>query len=186
MKLRAEPYTLELRHDNKVTEKELRHNLNLEWCDAVLFNVVAIENQQLKEYDAILWNEKEKAILFIEYKNTFSSFQDLKKWDAQQKKDYARNIARAFGFLKYNFVITVNGIEPSIEKEKGRADVISIKKLNEYIIDPQSFESTLIELDYIDKLLGKYDRQENQVEFKKEKVLKDLKDLRDMIEQVNK
>jgi len=186
MKLRAEPYTLELRHDIKTSELELRRNLNLDWCDALLFNVVAIENKQLKEYDAILWNEKEKAILFIEYKNTPSSYKDLRNWDAQQKKDYARNIARAFGFLKYNFVITVNGIEPSIEKGKGKASVISIKKLNEYMIDPESFESTLEELDYVDRLLSKYDRQENQVEFEKELIVKELKILRDKIEQVNK
>ncbi|VVB55580.1 Uncharacterised protein [uncultured archaeon] len=186
MKLRAEPYTLELRHDMKDSEQDLRRNLNLDWCDAVLFNVVAMENKQLKEYDAILWNEKEKAILFIEYKNTISSYQDLRKRDAQQKKAYAHNIARAFGFSKYNFVITVNGIEPNLEKEKGEADVISIKKLREYMIDPESFESTLIELDYVNRLLNKYDREENIVDLKKEQVIIELKDLRSMIEQVNK
>ena len=46
----------------------------------------------------------------------------------------------------------------TLEKEKGEADVISIKKLREYMIDPESFESTLIELDYVDRLLNKYDR----------------------------
>jgi len=47
LKLRAEPYTLELRHDIKVSEQELRRNLNLDWCDAVLFNVVDFKKEQV-------------------------------------------------------------------------------------------------------------------------------------------
>ncbi len=186
MKLIAGPYTLEMRHDFKDSEKDLRRNLNLDWCDAVLFNVTAIENKQLKEYDAVLWNEKEKAILFVEYKNTLSSYNDLKEWDAQQKYDYSRNIARAFGFAKYDFVIAVNSFEPKSEKRKGKVAVISIDELREYVLKPESFKYTRVELDYIEGLLSKYNREENTVEFNKEQVLKELKDLRDMIEQVNK
>jgi len=47
LKLRAEPYTLELRHDIKVSEQELRCNLNLDWCDVVLFNVVDFKKEQV-------------------------------------------------------------------------------------------------------------------------------------------
>jgi hypothetical protein len=186
MKLRAEPYTLEMRHDFKESEKDLRSNLNLDWCDGILFNVTAIENKPLNEYDAVLWNEKEKAILFVEYKNTTLSYNNLKEWDAQQKYDLARNIARAFGFAKYNFVIVVNGFEPKSEKCKGKVAVISIDELREYVLKPESFKSTLVELDYAEGLLSKYNHEENTVEFNKEQVLKELKDLRNMIEQVNK
>jgi hypothetical protein len=38
----------------------------------------------------------------------------------------------------------------------------------------------------MDRLLRKYERQENQVELEKELVLKDLEKLRTKIEQVNK
>ena len=154
MKLRAEPYTLEMRHDFKESEKDLRSNLNLDWCDAILFNVTL-------------------------------SYNNLKEWDAQQKYDLARNIARAFGFAKYNFVIVVNGFEPKSEKCKGKVAVISIDRLRDYVLMPDSFKSTLVELDYAEWLLSKYDREENAIEFKKEQVLKELKDLRDKIKQEN-
>jgi len=186
LKLRAEPYTLELRHDFKDTEQKLRRKLNLEWCDGALFNVIAIENTPLCEYDTILWNEKEKAILFIEYKDSIPGYKNLKAHDSQQKKDHALNIARAFGFQKYNFIIVVNGLEPNAEKVKGKAMAISLDELNNYLSEKESFESTLVELDYIDWLLSKYDRKENPVDFQKELALKELKTLRDMIEQVNK
>lgn len=186
MKLRAEPYTLELRHDNKVTEKELRYNLNLDWCDAVLFNVVAIENKQLKEYDVILWNEKERAILFIEYKDSINAFKKLKEHETNRKKDYALNISRAFGFLKYNFIVVVKGFEADADKVKGKAQVISLAELNNFLPNSDSFESTLEELAIVNKLLGKYDRLENPIEMSRENLLNELKILRDKIEQVNK
>jgi hypothetical protein len=186
LKLIAEPFTLELRHDIKDSELSLRKNLNLEWCDGVLFNVSAIKNIPLVEYDVIIWNEKDKSILFIEYKNTPKAYTNFKEHDANQKKDIALNIARAFGFLKFNFIIVVNDLEEKTEKVKGKAKVISCKELNKYLLENNSFESTLVELDYIDRLLSKYDRQENRVELEKELVLKELKILRDKIEQVNK
>ncbi len=58
--------------------------------------------------------------------------------------------------------------------------------LGEYVLKPESFKSTLIELEYAEWLLKKYIREENIVELKKEQVLNELKILRDMIEQVNK
>jgi hypothetical protein len=185
MKLIAEPFTLELRHDIKDSELILRKNLNLEWCDGLLFNVTAIKNIPLVEYDVIIWNEKEKSILFIEYKNTPKAYKNLKEKEANQKKDIAQNIARAFGFQKFNFIVVVNDLEEKAQKPKGKAKVISYKELNNYLHESNSFESAFVELDYMDRLLRKYERQENQVELEKELVLKDLEKLRTKIEQVN-
>lgn len=69
------------------------------------------------------------------------------------------------------------------EKKKGKANVISLDEIINYAPE---FESTLDELDYVEKLLEKYNRSENPVEFSREIVLKELKILRDKIEQVNK
>ena len=186
MKLIAEPFTLELRHDIKDSELSLRKNLNLEWCDGVLFNVTAIKNKPLVEYDVIIWNEQEKSILFIEYKNTPKAYKNFKEHDANQKKDIALNIARAFGFLKFDFIVVVNDLEENADKVKGKAKVISYKELNNYLHESNSFESTLVELDYVNSLLRKYDGQENRVELEKELALKELKILKDKIEQVNR
>jgi hypothetical protein len=106
---------------------------------------------------------------------------NLKAKRAQQIKGIARNIARAFGFQKYNFIIVVNGIEQ--RTEKGTAVVIPLNELTNYTPE---FESAIEELDYVDWLLSKYERKDNPVEFTKELVLKELKTLRDKIEQVNK
>jgi hypothetical protein len=183
LKLIAEPYTLELHHDIKDSEQDLRGKLNLEWCDGVLFNVTVKENNDIAEYDVIQWNEQDKSILFIEYKNSIPAYKNLKAHEAQQNKDYALNIARAFGFLKYDFIIVVKNLEQSSEKKKGKAYVISLDEITNYAPE---FESTLDELDYAEKLLEKYNRSENPVEFSREIVLKELKILRDKIEQVNK
>ena len=186
MKLIAEPYTLELRHDIKVTEQDLRRNLNLDWCDGLLFNVTVIENKPLAEYDVILWDEKEKMILFIEYKDSINAYQNLKEYETNQKKDYALNISRAFGFLKYDFIVVVKGLEEGIKKSKGKAKVIALTEFNDYLLKMDSFESTLLELDYVKWLLNKYDRKENIVDLKKEQIIKELTNLKSMIEQVNK
>lgn len=166
----------------KDSEQSLRDKLNLEWCDGVLFNVIAKENTDKAEYDVIQWNEQDKSILFIEYKNSVQAYKNLKAHEAQQNKDYARNIARAFCFLKYEFIIVVRGLELNSEKVKGKVNVISLDKLTNYLPE---FESTLEELDYIDTLLEKYNRSENPVD-NRETVLKELNKLRNKIEQVNK
>ncbi len=180
MELKAEPYTLRLRPDVQKSELAMRSNLNLQWCGGVLFNVLAFKNMANKlEFDAILWNNE--AVLFIEYKDSLSMYKNLEAKRAQQIKDYSKNIARAFGFRKYNFIIVVNGLEQ--RTEKGTADAIPLNELASYVPE---FESALEELDYINWLLSKYDRQENQVEFTKELAIKELKILRDKIEQVHK
>ncbi len=173
MELKAEPYTLRMRPDIQASEQPLRNSLRLDWCNGVLFNVLAFKNMANKvEYDAVLWNDE--AILFIEYKNSMSMYKNMQAKMANKKKGYARNIARAFGFLRYNFIIVVNGIKH--KAEKGTAMVIPLAELRDF--NPE-FESSIEELDYLDKLLNKY---EHSHELKREVVLKELRILRDKIE----
>ena len=180
MELKAEPYTLRMRPDIQESERALRINLNLLWCGGVLFNVLAFKNMANKvEFDAVLWSNE--AILFIEYKDSTSVYKNLEAKRAQQIKGITKNIARAFGFQKYNFIIVVNGLEQ--RAVKGTAAVIPLSELTSYVPE---FESALEELDYINWLIGKYDRQESPVKFKRELMVKELKVLRDKIEQVNK
>ncbi len=180
MELKAEPYTLKLRPDVQSSELAMRSNLNLQWCSGVLFNVLAFKNMANKvEFDAILWSNE--AMLFIEYKDSITMYKNLEAKRAQQIKGIARNIARAFGFQRYNFIIVVNGIEQ--RAEKGTAIVIPLNELTSYT---PAFESAIEELDYVDWLLSKYDRKDNPVEFTRELALKELKTLRDKIEQVNR
>ena len=133
MKLRAEPFTLEWRPDYKESERNLRNNLNLEWCDAVLFNVNAINNRTEKEFDAILLSENKESILFFEYKDSKTTYRNYKGKKAQQKNSYAKNIAKAFGFKWYNFIVVVNkkGQSNSI---KGDAIVILRDELKNYLL----------------------------------------------------
>jgi hypothetical protein len=180
MELKAEPYTLKLRPDVQSSEQAMRSNLNLHWCSGVLFNVLAFKNMANKvEFDAILWSNE--AMLFIEYKDSTTMYKNLEAKRAQQIKGIARNIARAFGFQRYNFIIVVNGIEQ--RTEKGTSIVIPLNELTNYTLE---FESAIEELDYVDWLLSKYDRKDNPVEVTRELILKELKTLRDKIEQVNK
>jgi hypothetical protein len=181
MEFKAEPYTLRLSPNSPETEKAFREKLNFSWCNAVLFNVEAIDNRApIAEYDAILWNEKNKEILFIEYKNSISMYKSMQGKNAQQKKSYAKNVARAFGFRNYNFIIVVNGLEE--RAEKGTSDVIPLEEMAGFV---PKFESTIEELDYVNKLLGKYDREDNPIEPERELLIKELGILRDKIGQVN-
>ncbi len=180
MEFKAEPYILKLRPDVQRSELALRSNLNLKWCGGVLFNVNAFKNMANKvEFDAILWNDE--AMLFIEYKDSLSAYKNLQAKRAQQIKSTTRNIARAFGFQKYSFIIVVKDIKHRIEK--GTAAVIP---LDELINHEPAFESTIEELDYVNWLLNKYESRENPVKFDKELILKELIILRNKIEQVNK
>jgi len=186
LKLRAEPYTIELRQDEKKSEHDLRRKINIELCNGIFFNASIVENKTLVEYDSIILYEKDNAMLFIEYKDSVSSYKNLKAHDTQRKKDLARNIARAFGYKNYDFVLVVKGLEIKEEKIKGKTTVISLDELDNYMLKLDSFESALEELDYVKWLLSKYDREENQVEYDKKLAIEELKILRDKIEQVNK
>ncbi len=197
MEFKAEPYTLRLSPNSPKTEKDFRKNLNLSWCNSALFNVEAIDNRAtLTEYDAILWNEEEKTILFMEYKDSSSANKNLKEHRAQQMKASSRNIARAFGFRWYNFIIVVKSNELSKDK-KGDAAAILLNELQNYSLNVEKgipvytngekeieFESTLEELVLADKLLKEYKYKENPVDVVD--VLKDLEKLKMKIDEMNK
>ncbi len=198
MEFKAEPYTLRLSPNSPKTEKDFREKLNISWCNGALFNVEAIDNRApMAEYDAILWNEKEKAILFLEYKDSSSAKKNMKRHRVQQVKATSRNIARAFGFRWYNFFIIINSIELSKEK-KGDAIVILLKKLKNYSLIRNEenipvckngekeipFESTLEELALADKLLKEYKSKEEPVEVAG--ILNDLEKLRIKIDEMNR
>ena len=198
MEFKAEPYTLRLSPNSPNTEKAFREKLNVSWCNTVLFNVEAVDNRAtIAEYDAILWNEKEKVILFIEYKDSSSAKKNMTERRAQQIKASSRNIARAFGFRWSNFIIVVNSVELSKDK-KGDATVILRKELKNYLLDTKEganpvykngakeieFESTLEELVLTDKFLNKYKTKDNSVEVSD--VLKDLEKLKKKIDEMNR
>jgi len=198
MEFKAEPYTLRLSLNSPKTEMDFRENLNFSWCNSALFNVEAIDNRAtIAEYDAILWNELEKVIIFIEYKDSPSAKNNMKAHRAQQIKASSRNIARTFGFRWYNFIIVVNSMELSKEK-KGDSAVVLLKELKNYLLAKNEednpvfrnsakeieFESTLEELTLVDKLLKKYNRKEKPVEIAD--VLNDLEKLKKKIDEMNR
>ncbi|MFQ6061654.1 MAG: hypothetical protein ACE5J9_00535 [Methanosarcinales archaeon] len=176
VELRSDPYVLKPRSDILETELEFRKQLNVSWCKGVLFNVVAFKNSiAIVEYDALLWNDD--SILFIEYKDSKTAYKNLTAKRVQKKNSLARNIARGLGYPKYNFTIVVNGIEESTIK--GNTPVISLKEVYEYIPD---YNFTILEIEYISKLIRKYN-QIKQNELTKEYVIADLEKLKSMIEQ---
>ncbi|CAG1002640.1 MAG: hypothetical protein MPEBLZ_02345 [Candidatus Methanoperedens nitroreducens] len=196
MKLRAEPFTLEWRPDNKESERNLRNNLNLEWCDAVLFNVNAIKKGTGKEYDAILLSENKEAILFFEYKDSPTTYRNYKGKKAQQKNSYAKNIAKAFGFRWYNFIVVVNKKGQSNSK-KGDSRVILMDELKNYVLHKEDekvvfsneeYEIELLQtndvLNSIDKVINRYKNEKGSVE--SNEVFEDLVKVKRQIEQVNK
>ncbi|MCX9014915.1 MAG: hypothetical protein OIN89_09010 [Candidatus Methanoperedens sp.] len=107
-------------------------------------------------------------------------YKSMQGKNAQQKKSYAKNVARAFGFRNYNFIIVVNGLEE--RAEKGTSDVIPLEEMAGFV---PKFDSTIEELDYVNKLLGKYDREDNPIKPERELLIKELGILRDKIGQVN-
>ena len=196
MKLRAEPFTLEWRPDYKESERNLRNNLNLEWCDAVLFNVNAIKNRTEYEYDAILLCENKEAILFFEYKDSPTTYRNYKGKKAQQKKGYAKNIANAFGFQWYNFIVVVNK-EGQNNLKKGNANVILMDDLENYrlqgdeklVFKHGENEIELLQtndvLNSINKVINRYKNNKND-SVESSAVLEDLEKVKKQIEQVNK
>ncbi|MFP4654368.1 MAG: hypothetical protein ACLFMM_01610 [Methanohalobium sp.] len=174
---RSGAYTLKTRPDIIETEKEFRDNMDLSQVNGVLFNVLALKNSSvLAEYDAMMW--KENQVWFVEYKDSVGAVKRMNAKRAQQVSDTSRNLARIFGFAEYNFTIVVNGLEE--ETIKGGATVLPLRELNGF--EPEYY-SAYVELDYINKLLEKYSRDDYQSEVSGEKVLSDLNKLKNMIEQ---
>ena len=178
IELRSEPYTLLSRPDIPDTEKRFRTCLNTSWCSGVMFGVLVHHKfAQPIEYDAILWNHE--SMLFIEYKDSASAYKRMSAKRAQQVSAATKNIARRFGFDRCAYIIVVNGIPE--ETKKGEVVTIPLADLPEY--EPE-FQSTIPELDYVKKLIAKYERKENPAEVTRERTVRELNILKGMIEQL--
>ncbi|ABK15130.1 MAG: hypothetical protein H5T42_02260 [Methanothrix sp.] len=169
IELRSDPYVLKPRVAPS-TESDFRIHLNIGWCRGVLFNVVALKNSvAIVEYDAILWSED--SVMFVEYKDSVAAYKSLSARRIQQMDGLAKNIARGLGYRRYCFIIVVRDLQETTSR--GGVDVIPLYMLGSY--EP-SFESTYSELDYLDKLMAKYTREE-KLEF-----VMELEKLKRMIE----
>lgn len=151
IELRSDPYVLKPR-TSQITEIDFRLHLNINWCRGVLFNVVALKNSiAIVEYDALLWSED--SLMFIEYKDSVAAYKNLSTRRIQQMGGLARNIARGLGYRNYAFIVVVKDLDAALVR--GAAPVIPLYQLGSYV---PAFNTTISELDYLDNLIGKYDR----------------------------
>ena len=178
IELRSEPYTLLSRPDIPETEKRFRTHLNAGWCSGVMFGVLVHHKfAQPIEYDAMLWNHE--SMLFVEYKDSVGAYRRMSAKRAQQVSASSRNIARRFGFDRCAYIMVVNGIPE--ETKKGEVITIPLADLPGYMPE---FQSTIPELDYVKKLIAKYERKENPAEVTRGGVVRELNVLKGMIEQM--
>jgi len=169
IELSSEPYVLKPRN-TPLSEADFRLHLNISWCRGVLFNVVALKNAiAVVEYDALLWSDD--SIMFVEYKDSVAAYKDLSSRRVQQMNSFAKNIARGLGYKKFVFLVAVKGLEESTSK--GGVDVLPLFELGNY--EPR-FTSSIMELEYLNKIMAKYSREG------KDDVVRDLEKLRNVFE----
>lgn len=169
IELTSDPFVLKPR-TAPLTEADFRLHLNISWCRGVLFNVVALKNSvAMVEYDALLWSDD--SVMFIEYKDSVAAYKSLSSRRVQQMNSFAKNIARGLGYKNFTFVVVVKGLEESTNK--GGVEVMPLFALGNY---PPVFTSTITELEYLNKMIGKYQREG------KEDVSKDLEKLKNIFE----
>ena len=169
IELTSDPFVLKPR-TAPLTEADFRLHLNINWCRGVLFNVVALKNSvAMVEYDAILWSDD--SVMFIEYKDSVGAYKSLSSRRVQQMNSFAKNIARGLGYKNFIFVVVVKGLEDATEK--GGVEVMPLFALGNY--EPR-FASTITELEYLNKMIGKYQRDG------KEDVAKELGKLKNIFE----
>jgi hypothetical protein len=160
IELSSDPYVLKPRN-TPLTEADFRLHLNISWCRGVLFNVVALKNAiAVVEYDAILWSDD--SIMFVEYKDSTAAYKALSSRRVQQMNSFAKNIARGLGYKSFAFIVVVKGLEE--RSSKGGTEVLPLFELGCY--EPK-FVSSIMELEYINKLIAKYTR-EGKEEFVRE------------------
>ncbi len=169
IELSSDPFVLKPR-TTPITEADFRLHLNISWCRGVLFNVVALKNSiAIVEYDALLWSDD--AVMFIEYKDSVAAYKSLSSRRIQQMNALAKNIARGLGYKNFTFVVVVKGLEESANK--GGVEVMPLYALGSY---QPLFTSTITELEYLNKMIGKYTREGN------EDVAKELEKLKKIFE----
>jgi hypothetical protein len=154
IELSSDPFVLKPR-TTPITEADFRLHLNISWCRGVLFNVVALKNSiAIVEYDALLWSDD--SVMFIEYKDSVAAYKSLSSRRIQQMNALAKNIARGLGYRNFTFVVVVKGLEESTNK--GGVEVMPLYALGNY---QPLFTSTITELEYLNKMIGKYTREGN-------------------------
>lgn len=169
IELSSDPFVLKPR-TTPITEADFRLHLNISWCRGVLFNVVALKNSiAIVEYDALLWSDD--SVMFIEYKDSVAAYKSLSSRRIQQMNALAKNIARGLGYKNFTFVVVVKGLEES--SNKGGVEVMPLYALGSY---QPLFTSTITELEYLNKMIGKYTREGN------EDVAKELEKLKKIFE----
>jgi hypothetical protein len=169
IELTSDPFVLKPR-TTPITEADFRLHLNISWCRGVLFNVVALKNSiAIVEYDALLWSDD--SVMFIEYKDSVSAYKALSSRRIQQMNAFAKNIARGLGYKNFTFVVVVKGLEEGTNK--GGVEVMPLFALGNY---QPVFTSTITELEYLNKMIGKYTREG------KEDVVKELDKLKKIFE----
>lgn len=169
IELSSDPYVLKPRN-TPLTEADFRLHLNISWCRGVLFNVVALKNAiAVVEYDALLWSDD--SILFVEYKDSVAAYKDLSSRKVQQMNSFARNIARGLGYKNFAFIVVVKGLEE--KTNKGGVPVLPLFELGGF---QPIFISSITELEYLNKMIAKYNREG------KEEFARDLEKLRKIIE----
>jgi hypothetical protein len=169
IELSSDPYVLKPRN-TPLTEADFRLHLNISWCRGVLFNVVALKNSiAVVEYDALLWSDD--SIMFVEYKDSVAAYKDLSSRRVQQMYSFAKNIARGLGYKSFAFVVVVKGLEEG--SNKGGVQVLPLYELGSY---QPLFVSSITEMDYLNKMIAKYIREE------KDDVVRELEKLKKIIE----
>jgi hypothetical protein len=169
IELTSDPFILKPR-TAPLTEADFRLHLNISWCRGVLFNVVALKNSvAIVEYDALLWSDD--SVMFVEYKDSAAAYKSLSSRRVQQMNSLAKNIARGLGYKKFVFVVVVKGLDEATDK--GGVEVMPLYSLGNY---QPAFVSTITELEYLNKMIGKYSREG------REDVAKDLDKLKKIFE----
>ena len=169
IELSSDPYVLKPRN-TPLTEADFRLHLNISWCRGVLFNVVALKNAiAVVEYDALLWSDD--SIMFVEYKDSVAAYKDLSSRRVQQMNSFAKNISRGLGYKNFAFIVVVKGLEESTTK--GGVEVLPLFELGSY---QPIFVSSITEMEYLNKMIAKYTREE------KDDVVRELDKLKKIFE----
>lgn len=170
VELSNQPFTIKMIGNVIPSEVDLRLCLNLSWCNGVIFNAAVEDHGQiLLEYDAVIWDEKN--ILFIEYKKSVKAYKNVLAKRIKQVKSVSQSVARKLGFANYQYIIVVKGITE--ETERGGVQVVGLSVLEAY---RPKFETSMVELAYIERRIEKLKRNEED-----NKTLEELEKIRDMI-----
>jgi len=170
VELSNQPYTIKMTGDVVPSEVDLRLYIDLTWCNGVIFNAAVVEHgQRLLEYDAVLWDDRN--VLFVEYKKTVKAYRSVSAKRINQVKSVSQTVARRLGFVGYQYIIVVRGLNE--ETERGAAPVVGLSVLEAF---RPSFETSKVELAYIERQIEKLESNNKNSE-----TLRELRKIEDMM-----